>query len=70
MARNKKIEKIRLRSEGLNAKQKPTGFYYTTTKNRVNSPNKLVLKKFDPFAIHPVTGKRGAHVEFKETKIK
>jgi large subunit ribosomal protein L33 len=70
MARNKKVEKIRLRSKGLNTKGKPTGFYYTTTKNRVNSPEKLVLKKFDPLAVHPETGKRGMHVEFEETKIK
>lgn len=70
MARNKRVEKIRMRSKGVNAKGKPTGFYYTTTKNRMNSPEKLILMKFDPRAVDKETGKRGHHVEFEETKIK
>lgn len=45
-----------------------TGYYYTTTKNKKNTPEKMEIKKFDPKAIHPKTGKQGAHVPFKEKK--
>lgn len=65
-----KREKVGLRSTGKNAKGEPTGFRYTTIKNRINSPNKLKLNKFDPYAVNPETGKRGMHVEFEETKVK
>jgi len=49
-------EKIRLVSTA------GTGFFYTTTKNRRNTPEKMVIKKYDP--------KVRKHVEFKEAKIK
>jgi large subunit ribosomal protein L33 len=49
-------EKIRLVSTA------GTGFFYTTVKNRRNTPEKLVLKKYDP-KIRKV-------VDFKEAKIK
>ena len=39
-----------------------TGFFYTTMKNRKNTPDKLLLKKYDP--------KIRQHVDFKEAKIK
>lgn len=39
-----------------------TGFFYTTTKNRKNTPDKLEFKKYDPVA--------RKHVTFKEAKIK
>ncbi len=39
-----------------------TGFYYTTTKNKRNTPDKLELKKYDPVV--------RKHVLFKESKIK
>jgi large subunit ribosomal protein L33 len=39
-----------------------TGHYYTTTKNKKNSPDKLQFKKFDPVA--------RKHVIYKESKIK
>lgn len=39
-----------------------TGFYYTTTKNKRNTPEKMKLMKYDP-----VVRKR---VEFKEKKVK
>jgi large subunit ribosomal protein L33 len=39
-----------------------TGFYYTTTKNKRTTPDKLELKKYDP--------KARKHVTFKEAKIK
>ncbi|KPK46619.1 MAG: 50S ribosomal protein L33 [Acidithiobacillales bacterium SM23_46] len=39
-----------------------TGFYYTTTKNKRTTPDKLEFKKYDP--------KARKHVMFKEAKIK
>lgn len=39
-----------------------TGHFYTTTKNKRTSTEKLELKKFDP-VVHK-------HVAYKETKIK
>ena len=39
-----------------------TGHYYTTTKNKRNSPDKLELKKFDPVI--------RKHVLYTEGKIK
>ena len=39
-----------------------TGHYYTTTKNKRNSPDKLEMKKFDPVI--------RKHVLYKEGKIK
>ena len=38
-----------------------TGFFYTTSKNRKRTPDKIVLKKYDPVV--------RKHVEFKESKI-
>lgn len=38
-----------------------TGYFYTTTKNRRTTTEKLQLKKFDPVA--------RKHVIFKEAKI-
>ncbi len=49
-------EKIRLVSSA------GTGFFYTTTKNRRNTPDKLLIKKYDPVV--------RKHVDFKEAKIK
>lgn len=39
-----------------------TGFFYTTTKNKRNTTEKLTVKKYDPVA--------RKHVEFKEGKSK
>ncbi|MBT8437793.1 MAG: 50S ribosomal protein L33 [Gammaproteobacteria bacterium] len=39
-----------------------TGHYYTTDKNKKNTPDKMVLKKYDPVV--------RKHVEYKEAKIK
>ena len=52
----KEREKIKLLSTA------ETGYFYTTTKNRKNTPDKLEFKKYDPIA--------RKHVTFKETKIK
>ena len=51
-----KRDKIRLiSSEG-------TGHFYTTDKNKKNTPNKIEIMKFDPVA--------RKHVKYKETKLK
>jgi large subunit ribosomal protein L33 len=39
-----------------------TGHYYTTDKNKKNTPDKLVFKKYDPVV--------RKHVDYKEAKIK
>ena len=39
-----------------------TGHYYTTSKTKKNTPDKLVMKKYDPVV--------RKHVEYKEAKIK
>lgn len=39
-----------------------TRHFYTTTKNKRNFPEKMEIKKFDPFI--------RKHVLYKETKIK
>ncbi|MCI0749046.1 MAG: 50S ribosomal protein L33 [Nevskiales bacterium] len=52
----KEREKVKLLSTA------DTGFYYTTTKNRKTTPDKLEFKKYDPIA--------RKHVVFKEAKIK
>ncbi len=49
-------EKIKLESTA------GTGHFYTTTKNKRTTPEKLVFKKYDPVA--------RKHVEYKETKLK
>jgi large subunit ribosomal protein L33 len=49
-------EKIKLESSA------GTGHFYTTTKNKKNTPDKMVMRKFDPVA--------RKHVEYKETKLK
>ena len=49
-------EKIRLVSSA------GTGHFYTTTKNKRNTPDKIEIKKFDPVV--------RKHVIYKEAKIK
>lgn len=49
-------EKIKLNSSA------GTGHYYTTTKNKRNTPDKLEMKKYDPVV--------RKHVMYKEGKIK
>jgi large subunit ribosomal protein L33 len=57
MAKGKKDrEKIKLVSTA------DTGFFYTTTKNKKNTPDKFEFKKYDPIV--------RKHVVFKEAKIK
>jgi large subunit ribosomal protein L33 len=52
----KEREKIKLLSTA------DTGYFYTTTKNKKNTPDKLEFKKYDPIA--------RKHVTYKEAKIK
>ena len=49
-------EKIKLESSA------GTGHFYTTTKNKRTTPEKLEMKKFDPVI--------RKHVPYKEAKIK
>ena len=49
-------EKIKLESSA------GTGHFYTTTKNKRTTPDKMEVKKFDPLA--------RKHVIYKEAKIK
>ena len=49
-------EKIKLESSAC------TGHFYTTTKNKRTTPEKIEMKKFDP--------KARKHVMYKETKLK
>ena len=49
-------EKIKLESTA------GTGFFYTTSKNKKTTPEKLEFMKFDP--------KARKHVLYKETKLK
>ncbi|HEY0973410.1 MAG TPA: 50S ribosomal protein L33 [Solimonas sp.] len=56
MAKKKDVEKVKLVSTA------NTGYYYTTTKNRKNTPDKFTFNKYDPVV--------RKHVEFKEAKIK
>ncbi len=56
MAKKGKRENIKFESSA------GTGHFYTTVKNRQNSPNKLEMKKYDPVV--------RKHVVYKETKLK
>ena len=49
-------DKIRLNSSA------GTGHFYTTTKNKRNTPDKMQMKKYDPVV--------RKHVMYKEGKIK
>jgi large subunit ribosomal protein L33 len=49
-------EKIKLESSA------GTGHFYTTSKNKKNTPDKMEMRKFDPVA--------RKHVVYKETKLK
>ncbi len=55
-SKNKAAEKIRLVSSA------GTGYFYTTQKNKRNTPDKFEFKKYDPVV--------RKHVIFKEAKIK
>ncbi|TQN32699.1 LSU ribosomal protein L33P [Haloactinospora alba] len=54
MARNDVRPVVKLRSAA------STGYTYVTRKNRRNTPDRLVLRKYDPVV--------GRHVEFREDR--
>ena len=56
MAKKGKREKVKLESSA------GTGHFYTTVKNKTNTPSKIELKKYDPVV--------RKHVVYKETKLK
>ena len=62
-------EKIMMLSTGKTKDGRDTGFFYTTQKNKRNTPDKLELVKFDPRAWNESTGRYGQYVKFKEKKI-
>jgi large subunit ribosomal protein L33 len=56
MAKKGKRERIKLESSA------DTGHFYTTEKNKTNTPGKLEMKKYDPVVRR--------HVVYKEKKLK
>lgn len=46
-----------------------TGYRYYTKRNAKAQGEKLKQRKFDPWAVHPTTGNKGAHVIFEEKKM-
>lgn len=68
MAKKGVAEKVRLISTGKNTKGNPTGMTYYTKKSK-HATEKLKLKKYDPRAVNPDTGKVGVHVLFEEKKL-
>jgi large subunit ribosomal protein L33 len=54
--------KVRLESEA------GTGYRYYA-KRGARAEYKLKLKKYDPWAVNPETGKKGMHVVFVEKKM-
>ncbi|MAM35078.1 MAG: 50S ribosomal protein L33 [Alphaproteobacteria bacterium] len=69
MAKKGNTVKIRLISTGKNTKGEPTGYTYYIIKNPRNQTEKMKFRKYDPRAVHPDTGKVGAHVMFEEKKM-
>lgn len=64
MAKKGAVQKRMLKSTA------DTGYAYYVKVNTKTQTEKMVVRKFDPKAIHPETGKPGCHVDFKEEKIK
>lgn len=62
MAKKGAALKVRLESSA------GTGYRYYAIRS-TRAEYKLALKKFDPWATHPETGKKGAHVLFEEKKM-
>lgn len=68
MAKKGVATKVRLISTGKTAAGEATGYTYYTKKGK-NAAEKLSMKKYDPRAANPETGKTGAHVLFEEKKL-
>ena len=69
MAKTSKREEIMLLSTGKTKAGVDTGYFYTTYKNKQNTPDKISLKKFDPRAWDETKMRLGMYVSFKEKKI-
>ena len=69
MAKATVREKIMLLSTGKKKDGKDTGYFYTTYKNKRNTPDKLERRKFDPRAWNESIKRFGMYVTFKEKKI-
>ena len=69
MAKGGVAIKVRLVSTGKNAKGNATGTTYYVKKNAKTQTEKMKFRKYDSRAIHPETGKAGAHVLFEEKKM-
>ena len=61
-------KKVMMVSEGKLKDGRLTKTAYYTTKGE-RDPNKLKLRKYDPRAYNPATGKCGMHVTFNEKKV-
>lgn len=68
MAKKGVATKVRMVSTGKNAEGKLTGYTRYTKKGK-HATEKLKRRAYDPRAIHPETGKPGAHVLFEEKKM-
>ena len=68
MAKKGVAVKVRLVSTATNEKGNPTGYTYYTRKGK-NLTEKLKMRKYDPRAFNPETGKSGMHVLFEEKKM-
>lgn len=63
MAKKGNVVKVRMESSA------GTGFRYYKKKNAKTQTEKMKMKKYDPWAVNPETGKRGMHVVFEEKKM-
>ena len=63
MAKKGVAQKVRMESTA------GTGYRYYAKRNPKAQGEKLKQRKFDPWAVYPATGKKGAHVEFEEKKM-
>lgn len=62
-------DKIKMLSTGTTKEGKRTGTFYTTTKNKKTTTDKLKFKYYDRRAYNKETGRCGMHVLFEETKL-
>ena len=68
MAKSTRRKKVMMVSEGKFKNGKPTKTVYYTTRGD-NNPEKLKLKRCDPYAWNGEKQKYGMHVVFNEKKV-
>lgn len=68
MAKSTRRKKVMMVSEGKFKNGKPTKTVYYTTRGD-NNPEKLKLKRCDPYAWNDEKQKHGMHVVFNEKKV-